>query len=46
MDKLKTSNAVVDWVAFSLELTVGAKLHNVFALSVTNVANVTLSSMK
>ena len=46
MDWLKSTNIVNDWVACSLELAVGAKLHIVLALLVNNVTNVALSSLK
>ena len=46
MDWLKSPNPVIDWVACSLDLTVGAKLHTVLALPVNSVASVALSSLK
>ena len=46
VDWLNTTNLVIDWVACSLELTLGAKLHTIPALSVNSIANVTLSSLK
>ena len=42
----KSNNPVIDWVACSLDLTVGAKLHTILALLVTNVADVAFSSLK
>ena len=46
MDWLKSTNPVIDWVACSLDLTLGANLRTVPALSVTSVANVALFSLK
>ena len=46
VDWLKATNPVIDWVACSLELTVGANLHTVIALLVNIIANVALSSLK
>ena len=46
MDWLKSTNQIINWVACSLGLPVGAKLQTVIALPVTNVANLALSSLK
>ena len=46
MDWLESANPVKYWVAYSLELTVGAKQHTVLALLVKSITNVTLSSVK
>ena len=46
IDWLISTNPVEIWVAFSLELTMGAKWHTVLALPMNSVANVTLSSLK
>ena len=46
MNWLKSTSPVVYWVAFSLDLTVGAWLHTVFAQPVNSVANLALSSLK
>ena len=43
---LLLTNTIIDWVAFSLKLTVGANLHALLALPVNSVANVTLSGLK
>ena len=42
IDWLKYTNPVIDWVAWSLELTVGAKLHIALALPVNSISNVSL----
>ena len=46
MDWLKSTNIVIDWVACSLDLTVGAKLYEVLALPVNSISKVALSSLK
>ena len=46
IDWLKFTNPVINWVAYSLELTVGNNLHTVIALPINSVANVTLSNLK
>ena len=46
MDWLKSTNPVIDWVACSMELTMGTNLHTVLALLVNSIANVALSSLK
>ena len=46
MDWLKSTNLIIDWVACSLELSVGDNLHNVLALPVNNAANDILFSLK
>ena len=43
---LKPTNPVINWVACSLELTLGDTLHTVFPVPVNSVANVTLSNLK
>ena len=40
MDWLKSTNPVINWVACSLDLTVGVKLHTVLALPLNSIANV------
>ena len=44
MDWLESINPIVDWVACSLELTVGGFLHTVLALIVNSIVNVILLS--
>ena len=45
MNWLKSTNPVFNWAACSLDLTVGAKLHNLLALPVSSVASMALSSL-
>ena len=45
IDWLKSTNAVIDWVACSLDLTIDSKLHTVLAFLVNSVANLALSSL-
>ena len=46
MDWLNSTNLVIDWVACSLDLTVGAKLHTALGLLANSIANVALLSLK
>ena len=43
---LKSTNPVIDWVACSLDLTIGAQLHIVLALLVKSLDNIYLQSLK
>ena len=42
IDWLKSTNPVIDWVAFSLNLTGGAQVHIIIALLVKSVDNIAL----
>ena len=46
MDLLESANPVIDWVACSLELTVGTNLYTVLALLVNTVSNIAQSSLE
>ena len=45
-DLLQSTNPVIDWVACSLQLSMGDNVHTVLAFPVNNIANRTLSSLK
>ena len=46
MDWLKSTSPIIDWVAYSLDITVRDIVHTVLTLPVNIIANVILSNLK
>ena len=46
MDWLKYTNLVIDWVVYSVEMTLGDSVHILLAFPVIIVTNSTISSSK